>query len=83
MSLKINSLQFENVKRIKAVQLKPSENGLTIIGGDNEHAATVYQENWNSVGKHVAAPEWFKDAKFGIYFHWGAEVVAENIVWRP
>lgn len=40
MSLKINSLQFENVKRIKAVQLKPSENGLTIIGGDNEQGKT-------------------------------------------
>lgn len=40
MSMKINSLQFENVKRIKAVQLKPSETGLTIIGGDNEQGKT-------------------------------------------
>lgn len=40
MSMKINSLQVENVKRIKAVQLRPSENGLTIIGGDNEQGKT-------------------------------------------
>lgn len=40
MSIKINSLQLENVKRIKAVQLKPSGNGLTIIGGDNEQGKT-------------------------------------------
>ena len=40
MSMKINSLQFENVKRIKAVQMKPSENGLTIIGGNNEQGKT-------------------------------------------
>lgn len=40
MSMKINSLQFENVKRIKAVQLKPSETGLTIIGGNNEQGKT-------------------------------------------
>jgi len=40
MSLKINSLQFENIKRIKAVQMKPSETGLTIIGGDNEQGKT-------------------------------------------
>lgn len=40
MSLKINSLQFENIKRIKAVQMKPSESGLTIIGGDNEQGKT-------------------------------------------
>lgn len=38
--MKINSLQFENVKRIKAVQLKPSETGLTIIGGNNEQGKT-------------------------------------------
>ena len=32
MSVKINSLEIENVKRIKAVKLEPSANGLTIIG---------------------------------------------------
>ena len=31
MSVKINSLEIENVKRIKAVKLEPSANGLTII----------------------------------------------------
>jgi hypothetical protein len=40
MSMKINSLQFENIKRIKAVQMKPSESGLTIIGGNNEQGKT-------------------------------------------
>ena len=40
MSIKINSLELENVKKIKAVRLKPSENGLTIIGGDNGEGKT-------------------------------------------
>jgi hypothetical protein len=31
-----------------------------------------YSASWTSVDQHPAAPEWFKDAKFGIYFHWGA-----------
>ena len=35
MSVKINTLEFENVKRIKAVQLAPASSGLTVIGGDN------------------------------------------------
>ena len=35
MSVKITSLELENIKRIKAVKLEPSENGLTIIGGNN------------------------------------------------
>ncbi len=35
MSIKINKLEIENVKRVKAVKLEPSASGLTIIGGDN------------------------------------------------
>jgi len=40
MSVKINKLEIENVKRIKAVKLEPAENGLTIIGGDNRQGKT-------------------------------------------
>lgn len=40
MAVKINSLEFENVKRIKAVQLTPSKNGLTVIGGKNSQGKT-------------------------------------------
>ena len=35
MSMKINRLEIENVKRIKAVKIEPRESGLTIIGGNN------------------------------------------------
>lgn len=34
-SLKINKLEIENVKRIKAVKIEPTPNGLTIVGGNN------------------------------------------------
>lgn len=40
MTVKINSLEVENVKRVKAVQLKPTKNGLTIIGGRNGQGKT-------------------------------------------
>lgn len=33
-----------------------------------------YEPTWESLNRHNPvgdAPEWFKDAKFGIYFHWG------------
>ena len=33
--MKINQLEIENVKRVKAVKLEPSKDGLTIIGGRN------------------------------------------------
>ena len=40
MSLKINKLEIENVKRVKAVKMEPSANGLTIIGGNNNNGKT-------------------------------------------
>lgn len=39
-NLKINKLEIENVKRVKAVMIKPTENGLTIIGGNNKQGKT-------------------------------------------
>lgn len=38
--VKITSFEAENVKRIKAVQFTPSEDGLTIIGGKNANGKT-------------------------------------------
>lgn len=38
--IKINSLELENVKRVKALRLQPSANGLTVIGGDNAQGKT-------------------------------------------
>ena len=38
--VKINRLEIENVKRVKAVRLSPSANGLTIIGGKNGQGKT-------------------------------------------
>ena len=40
MSIKINALELENVKRIKAVTLEPSADGLTVIGGKNNQGKT-------------------------------------------
>lgn len=38
--VKINSLEIENTKRIKALVLEPAENGLTVIGGKNGQGKT-------------------------------------------
>lgn len=40
MAIKINKLEIENVKRVKAVKLEPSQNGLTIVGGNNNQGKT-------------------------------------------
>lgn len=38
--IKINKLEIENVKRVKAVKLEPTKNGLTVIGGRNGQGKT-------------------------------------------
>ena len=38
--IKINKLEIENVKRVKAVKIEPTANGLTIIGGNNNQGKT-------------------------------------------
>lgn len=40
MQMKINKLEIENVKRVKAVKIEPTANGLTIIGGNNGQGKT-------------------------------------------
>ena len=44
----------------------------------------VFQPNFASLEKVNPVPEWFKDAKFGIYFHWGVYAVpAFGNEWYP
>ncbi len=40
MSVKITQFEAENVKRVRAVELAPAENGLTVIGGRNNQGKT-------------------------------------------
>ncbi|MFC4592289.1 alpha-L-fucosidase [Sphaerisporangium corydalis] len=43
-----------------------------------------YTASWSSVDQHPPAAEWFQDAKFGIYYHWGAfSVPAFANEWYP
>jgi alpha-L-fucosidase len=44
----------------------------------------IYSANWESLKRHNPAPDWFRDAKFGIYFHWGVySVPAFGSEWYP
>jgi alpha-L-fucosidase len=49
------------------------------IPGSNSYSAS-----WASVDQHPPAAEWFQDAKFGIYYHWGVfSVPAFENEWYP
>ena len=49
-----------------------------------EEKELFFKPNTESLSKHEAAPEWFQDAKLGIYFHWGPySVPAYGSAWYP
>ncbi|WP_295715130.1 alpha-L-fucosidase [Mucilaginibacter sp.] len=47
------------------------------------NAQERFQADWNSLKKYQT-PEWFRDAKFGIFIHWGVySVPAYKYEWYP
>ncbi len=41
-----------------------------------------FEESWDSIAKNYRDPDWFRDAKFGIYMHWGLySVPAHGSEW--
>lgn len=47
-------------------------------------ADSIYEPEEASLAVHQAAPDWFRDAKLGIYFHWGPySVPAYGTEWYP
>lgn len=43
-----------------------------LFRGAIAQATGPYEPTWASTDQHDASPEWFRDAKFGVYWHWGA-----------
>lgn len=60
--------------------------GLALWQGANQDAEAAqspggpFQPNWNSLEQYQC-PEWFRDAKFGIWAHWTAQCVPEQGDW--
>jgi len=44
----------------------------------------LFQPDWDNIAQHYQFPEWFCDAKFGIFIHWGIYAVpAFGNEWYP
>lgn len=65
--------------------IQAQENKTIIVSTDNGPGASgKFMPDWESLAKHNTEPEWFKDAKLGIYFHWGIySVPAYDSEWYP
>lgn len=52
--------------------------------GQAQNQTSKYEPTLKSLSKHEKVPEWFKDSKLGIYFHWGPYTVpAYGGEWYP
>jgi len=45
---------------------KPDTSTVTSPGGTG-----IFQPDWDNIAEHYTFPDWFCDAKFGIFIHWG------------
>ena len=63
MSVKISSFEIENVKRVKAVALEPTANGLTVLGGKNGQGKTSVLDAiaWALGGNKFAPTEPYRE----------------------
>jgi alpha-L-fucosidase len=53
---------------------KPPTQDLAIASG-------AFQADWQSLTSHYQVPDWFRDAKFGLWAHWGCQCEAEAGDW--
>src|SRR4029078_11733854 len=49
--------------------------------GAAELASAPFKPEWESWKSQYRAPDWFRDAKFGIWAHWSAQCVPEAGDW--
>ena len=55
--------------------------GRLATSAERKLAPGPVQPTWESLKQHGHAPEWFRDAKFGIWAHWTAQCVPEQGDW--
>ncbi len=94
----MGSIKISNVNDSKVIKMNKLNYKILIISGlillffscqnssqsNNKKAEAIFEETWESLSKIDREPEWFKDAKFGIYFHWGVySVPAFDSEWYP
>ena len=64
-----------------ALSISAQDNYRIPVSEQHEKMQTgKYQPNWESLETHQT-PEWFRDAKFGIWAHWGPQCVEGSGDW--
>lgn len=74
------AIRIENLKIREAAAKEIVAEDDSILLNLPPVAAGPFQPNWNSL-LNYQVPEWFRDAKFGIWAHWGPQCEAERGDW--
>jgi hypothetical protein len=61
--------------KVAAADAKP------VLSPQGAVAAGPFKPEWESLAAQYQTPEWFRDAKFGIWAHWSAQCVPEQGDW--
>lgn len=81
---KLSLVAFASALFVGCVSKKNVEKTEPTTVIEKTEATEKYEPNWESLAKHQKEPEWFKDSKLGIYFHWGPySVPAVGSEWYP
>ncbi|KAA2252234.1 alpha-L-fucosidase [Solihabitans fulvus] len=79
-----SSFELSRRKLIAVAGVAAAASVLRVRTGWATVGPSSYTPSWSSVDQHPPAPEWFQDAKFGIYYHWGVfSVPAFGNEWYP
>ena len=62
-------------------QTPANPSGRLATSAERGLAAGPFQPSWQSLKAQYKTPEWFRDAKFGIWAHWTAQCVPEQGDW--
>jgi alpha-L-fucosidase len=71
----------QNDIKDKAAPEKQASSGGIQSAADRNIAAGPFQPTWESLEQNYHCPDWFRDAKFGIWAHWTAQCVPERGDW--
>ena len=62
------------------VSANAQNNVVPVVNPHEQMAQGKYEPTWESLKQHQT-PEWFRDAKFGIWAHWGPQCVEGSGDW--
>ncbi|HEX2854823.1 MAG TPA: alpha-L-fucosidase [Opitutaceae bacterium] len=68
-------------EQLVAKRVAPAAPPMAAAAAARELAPGPFQPTWESLAQNYRAPEWFRDAKFGIWAHWSAQCVPEEGDW--